>query len=267
MAQKDNGNRVPFGLCKKFGIEISKDWTPRDAWEALKRGGYISSISEAYEQYYREINDKSTEQLAKEQRREIKGDRVTEIDSATGKPKFGGAKTPEFVDALTDAKATVAKERPQESWRVSSPSAEEFEQEHPGAVMHVTQGGSTVAVTPDGDIVGLCKKPSDNVKGKDLLKIAVENGGKKLDSFSGLWKFYSQNGFEPVSWTPFDKEYAPTDWNEEYEEEPVIFWKYTGKMTAYSTEEDFFNAVKASSSYDEAQKARDEEIKREVNHD
>ena len=87
MAQKDNGNRVPFGLCKKFGIEISKDWTPRDAWEALKRGGYINSVSEAYEQYYREVNDKSTEQLAKEQRREIKGDRVTEINSATGKPK------------------------------------------------------------------------------------------------------------------------------------------------------------------------------------
>lgn len=87
MAQKDNGNRVPFGLCKKFGIEISKDWTPRDAWEALKRGGYINSVSEAYEQYYREINDKSTEQLAKEQRREIKGDRVIEINSTTAKPE------------------------------------------------------------------------------------------------------------------------------------------------------------------------------------
>lgn len=189
-------------------------------------------------------------------------ERVTEISSRTEKPKFGGAKTPEFVDALTDAKATVAKERPQDSWRVSSPSAEEFEQEHPGAVMHVTQGGSTVAVTPDGDIVGVCKKPGDNVSGSDLLKIAVENGGKKLDAFSKLFYFYTKNGFEPVSWTPFDKEYAPTDWKEEYEEEPVIFYKYTGKRTAYATKEDFFNAVKASSSYDEAQKARDEEIEK-----
>ena len=37
--------------------------------------------------------------------------------------------------------------------------------------------------------------------------------------------------------------------------------------TAYSKKKAFFNAVKASSSYEEAQKARDEEIKREVNHD
>lgn len=94
---------------------------------------------------------------------------------------------------------------------MSSPSAEEFEQEHPGAVMHVTQGGSTVAVTPDGDIVGVCKKPDDNVSGSDLLKMAVANGGKKLDAFSKLFYFYTKNGFEPVSWTPFDKEYAPTD--------------------------------------------------------
>lgn len=260
MTQKDNGNRVPFGLCKKFGIEISKDWTPRDAWEALKRGGYINSVSEAYEQYYREVNDKSTEQLAKEQRREIKGDRVTEIDSATGKPKFGGAKTPEFVDALTDAKAAVAKERPQDSWRVSSPSAEEFEQEHPGAVMHVTQGGSTVAVTPDGDIVGVCKKPGDNVRGSDLLKMAVENGGKKLDAFSKLWRFYTNNGFEPVSWTPFNREYAPTDWKEEYGEEPVIFYKYTGKHTAYKNSDEFLNAVKPTADYGEAMSIRDKEL-------
>lgn len=207
--------------------------------------------------------DKSIKQLEDEQRINLPNkDKVTVIDAATGKEKFGGVKTPEFVEALTNAKASVAQERPQDSWRVSSPSAEEFEQEHPGAVMHVTQGGSTIAVTPDGDIVGVCKKPDDNVKGSDLLKIAVANGGKKLDAFSQLFGFYTKNGFEPVSWTPFDKEYAPTDWNEEYGEEPVIFYKYTGKKTAYAKKEDFFNAVKASSSYDEAQKARDEEIEK-----
>lgn len=190
-------------------------------------------------------------------------DRVAEISSRTEKPKFGGAKTPEFVDALTDAKAAFAKERPQDSWRVSSPSAEEFEQEHPGAVMHVTQGGSTVAVTPDGDIVGLCKKPSDSIRGKELLKTAVENGGKKLDAFSGLYGFYTKNGFEPVSWTPFNEEYAPSDWHVGYKKEPVIFWKYTGKQSSLSLE-DFLKNTQASDSYDEAKNKRDKELENDV---
>lgn len=189
-------------------------------------------------------------------------ERVAEISSRTEKPKFGGAKTPEFVDALIDAKATVAKERPQDSWRVSSPAAEEFEQEHPGAVMHITQGGSTVAVTPDGDIVGVCKKPGDNVSGSDLLKMAVKNGGKKLDAFSKLWRFYTNNGFEPVSWTPFNREYAPTDWKEEYGEEPVIFYKYTGKHTAYKNSDEFLNAIKPTADYGEAMSIRDKELEK-----
>lgn len=39
MAKKeDNGNtRLPFGLCGRYGIPIGKDWTPRDAWEALRK--------------------------------------------------------------------------------------------------------------------------------------------------------------------------------------------------------------------------------------
>ena len=205
--------------------------------------------------------DKSIKQLENEQRINLPNkDKVTVIDAATGKEKFGGAKTPEFVEALTNAKATVAKERPQDSWRVSSPSTEEFEQEHPGAVMHVTQGGSTVAVTPDGDIVGVCKKPGDNVSGSDLLKMAVANGGKKLDAFSKLWRFYTNNGFEPVSWTPFNKEYAPADWKEEYGEEPVIFYKYTGKHTAYKNSDEFLNAIKPNADYGEAMSIRDKEI-------
>lgn len=69
------------------------------------------------------------------------------MDAKTDKPKFGMAKAPEFVDTLVNAKAAIAKMFPERSWRVSSPSAEEFEQEHPGAEMHITPGGSTVAVT------------------------------------------------------------------------------------------------------------------------
>lgn len=186
-------------------------------------------------------------------------ERVAEISSRTEKPKFGGAKTPEFVDALTDAKATFAKVHPEYVWRVSSPSAEEFEQEHPGAVMHVTQGGSTVAVTPDGDIVGVCKKPGDKQRGADLLKMAVENGGKKLDSYEGNHDFYINNGFEPVSWCRWDDEFAPPDWRSEYQKEDIIFYRYTGKTTTESLD-DFKKRVSASADYGEAAKMRDDSL-------
>lgn len=35
-----HGNtRLPFGLCKRFGIEIGDGWTPKDAWDALAGKG------------------------------------------------------------------------------------------------------------------------------------------------------------------------------------------------------------------------------------
>ena len=35
-----HGNtKLPFGLCKKYGIEYGEDWSPRDAWDALANKG------------------------------------------------------------------------------------------------------------------------------------------------------------------------------------------------------------------------------------
>lgn len=65
---------------------------------------------------------------------------------------------------------------------MSSPSAEEFDEEHPDARKYVTKGGSTIAITPDGDIVGVCHNMGDIVSGSDMLSFAVKNGGKKLDA-------------------------------------------------------------------------------------
>lgn len=37
---ESHGNtRLPFGLCKRFGIEIGAGWTPKDAWDALAGKG------------------------------------------------------------------------------------------------------------------------------------------------------------------------------------------------------------------------------------
>ena len=56
----------------------------------------------------------------------------------------------------------------------------------------------------------MCRKSGDSeTKGSDLLKKAVENGGDRLDTFGPvLFIFYIKNGFEPVSYTPFDEKYA-----------------------------------------------------------
>ena len=36
----NHGNtKLPFGLCKKYGIAVEKGWTPRDAWSALADKG------------------------------------------------------------------------------------------------------------------------------------------------------------------------------------------------------------------------------------
>ena len=32
-------NRIPFGLCRKYHIELPEGATPKDAWEALKKNG------------------------------------------------------------------------------------------------------------------------------------------------------------------------------------------------------------------------------------
>lgn len=45
-----------------------------------------------------------------------------------------------------------------------------------------------------------------------------------------LFNFYIKNGFEPVSYTPFDEKYALEGWKKELDKpEPVIFYKHTGK--------------------------------------
>lgn len=52
--EENNGNgkyRLPFALCKARGIKIEDWWTPRHAWEALKRGGL--DADEAYKDFYR----------------------------------------------------------------------------------------------------------------------------------------------------------------------------------------------------------------------
>ena len=168
-----------------------------------------------------------------------------------------------FRKALVEAKSTQPQEK---AWRVDTDSHDG--KDYVGTKTYVSDGGSTFSVTESGNIISVCINTNDSMKGYELIEKAVKAGGKKLDSFSGNFAYYMRNGFEPVSWTVFDKKYKPGGWVEGRDrEEPVIFFKYTGKKYGKQTadfweskEELFYRNVKMSGSYDEAMAKRDREV-------
>lgn len=170
---------------------------------------------------------------------------------------FSNSTPQEFHDAVAAAKASCP---PDKRWRVDVHDPEEYE----GVNLHVTRGGSTVAVTSDGDIISVCKMAGDTARGTELVELAVKNGGVKLDSFDGNHKFYTEKcGFEPVSWTPFDKQYAPPGWKESgASPENVIFYKYTGNKNQPSLDEFLKNTPPCTGvdGYDKAKDIRDKSL-------
>jgi phage-related protein (TIGR01555 family) len=187
---------------------------------------------------------------------------------AVAPKSFGSADAPSFAKSLKTAYDKMEETAPEKAWRVTVHSQQELEEEYPGAKLHITDGGSTVAVTKDGDIISVCGNPGDKLRGKDLLKLAVKNGGKKLDSYSGNHGFYVKCGFEAVSWCEFDEQYAPPGWVKGRDKpEPVIFYKYTGQSNQSRNEQDIFNSIPASADYDAAQAARNQSIESEEKHE
>ena len=169
-----------------------------------------------------------------------------------------------FYQTLKTTKNAVELDR---RWRVDLHELEDYKNDK----LFVTKGGSCIAVEPNGNIVSVCQRPGDSVRGYQLLEKATKEGGDRLDAFGkGLFDFYTSNGFEPVSWTPFNEEYAPDEWKEAkakgipVEKEPVIFYKYTGKYNRdnnpYNYNE-FLRKVKPDVDYDTALNRRDKEIK------
>ena len=160
-----------------------------------------------------------------------------------------------FHNKIKEAKASVKEDS---RWRVDVHEADDYTKDK----LFVSEAGSTVAVTPDGDIISVCRKDGDKIRGSDLLKKAVLSGGKKLDAFSGLFEFYAKNGFEPVSWCKFDEKYAPDGWDKlRDDKEEVIFWKYTGEKYTGS-KDSFLKNTKASKGYEEAMSIRDKNLEK-----
>lgn len=131
--------------------------------------------------------------------------------------------------------------------------------------LYVTKGGSTVAVTYDKDIISVCGNRNDIYSGKDLLKQAVSKGGRKLDAYgSKLFFFYTHNKFRPISWTPFNIDYAPKDFNVSLEESEdslhIIFYVYDSLYIPTQTYEQFISTVApclGENGYEQAKQLRD----------
>ena len=178
-----------------------------------------------------------------------------------------GAKKISAKEMTQRLKAAKQEVLPEKAWRVDDTyTAEDYE--HYNCECIAVGQGSCVAVKhggeDDGDIISVCASSKDKgaVNGKQLMKIAVSHGGTKLDSFEGNHGFYLKCGFEPVSWCRFDREYAPHDWKPGRDkEEPVIFYKYTGRVTAESAK-NFMMRVPVSEDYDTAKAARNASMKK-----
>lgn len=172
--------------------------------------------------------------------------------------KYNSLSEDAFKKDFDEAKNTVSADK---AWRVDDTyTADDYKRMK--CKCFVTEGGSCVAVKPDGDIISVCKNFNNTTQetGRDLIKIAVANGGTKLDSFSGNYGFYAKCGFEPVSWTPFDEAYAPKGWRKGIDDpEDVIFFKYVGKPVDHSKAalSKFLHNTPSSKSYDDAEAERD----------
>lgn len=147
-------------------------------------------------------------------------------------------------------------DNPEDYWSVSPVSAEDAAK---GTIIDTPDGAAIVK--PDGDIAGLFKKATSKAKGvaQDLLKRAVEAGGKKLDNFDGyLTKQYEKAGFRIVSRTPFNEEYAPEGWNKEKHGTPDVVAMIYDPEGKLDIQEKTFNE------YDDAIAYRDSFLKPSV---
>lgn len=130
----------------------------------------IKSISNNFKNKL--LNKKYTKHTTKD------GKHTINVKEITGKPK-------KFRKILIKVKEFHL---PENKWRVDVHNYLDYTD----CKLFITKNGSTIAITPDGDIISVCANPLKGKRdsGKALLEFAVEHGGTKLDSFDGNFKFY-----------------------------------------------------------------------------
>lgn len=93
--------RLPFGLCKKYGISLPPDATPRDAWNALK--GIGIQPGEEYDKFFDDKN-KDSKDNSQGETPNVPTDRIDKIFSDTEhRFSYDGTFTKEYARAQYDA--------------------------------------------------------------------------------------------------------------------------------------------------------------------
>jgi len=92
-------------------------------------------------------------------------------------------------------------------------------------------GKAGIAITEDNNIVSIFNGGEKRGVLKTLLPLAIQKGGRKLDNYNSgkLSAMYELYGFNPISQTKFNSQFAPDDWNYERDGEPsIVFWIHNG---------------------------------------
>ncbi len=172
----------------------------------------------------------------------------------------------EFYNAIEEAKKVNA-----HGAFVTKHSIDEYEE----MKLFITLDGCAgIAITPDNNIVSIFNGGEKRGVLKTLLPLAINQGGRKLDNFNSqkLSAMYELYGFNPVSKTRFNCEFAPDDWNYERDGEPdIVFWIHNGDSAEdvvlnFGRYEVPWDIVQSFSTYEEAEQYRDnliEEIDKE----
>lgn len=149
---------------------------------------------------------------------------------------------------------------------VTQHSVEEYQQMK--YLFLTLDGTAGIAVTQDNNIVSVFNGGVRRGVLKTLLPVAIKVGGRKLDNYNseGLSAMYELYGFNPVSKTKFNANFAPDDWNFERDGEPdIVFWIHNGDAAEdvvinFGRYQVPWNSVQVFETYDDAEAYRDKLI-------
>ena len=166
----------------------------------------------------------------------------------------------EFYYAIEEAK----KKNPHGAF-VTKHSIEEYSQMRLFLTLDKTAG---IAITKDNNIVSIFNGGEKRGVLKTLLPLAIQKGGRKLDDYNSgkLSSMYELYGFNPISQTKFNSQFAPDDWNYERDGEPsIVFWIHNGDSAEdvvlnFGRYEVPWSIVQEFDTYEQAEEYRDSVI-------
>jgi len=132
------------------------------------------------------------------------------------------------------------KKENQNGWIVDVHEAADYEND---LCLLTEDGKAGIAITKDGDIISVFSAVKHDHRLNKLMQMAIAAGGKKLDCYyisysndsgtvlGGLPVLYADFGFTADAVTPFNADYAPTEYKEWKENNPNLSVKGVAAMS------------------------------------